>query len=194
LDASVWGQGRLTHRSCRHARALSSLGAPTSSAAAVNGMNVVVRQSSQAWDHPGTSPIPETTLSPIATSTMPDAAITEPTLLFRLSASVRDGMSAHALYEATRGVWKLGPRREQARLALAVVRGVVREVYEIHGWQRAGTDEYSTRPRTDVNRLDRWEFVGAGAPDGIRERYIGLAAHRYFSKGARNPVGYVNID
>ena len=45
-------------------------------------------------------------------------------------------MLANALYEATRGVWKVGERREYAHLALAVFEGVVREVYAIHDGSR----------------------------------------------------------
>jgi hypothetical protein len=54
-------------------------------------------------------------------------------------------MSDVALYEATRGVWKIGPRRAKARYALAVYQGVVQEVYEILNWDPAWTSPYSNR-------------------------------------------------
>ena len=51
--------------------------------------------------------------------------LTEPALLIRINQSYQEGMSDIALYEAARGVWRLGPRRERAHIALAVHRGVV---------------------------------------------------------------------
>jgi hypothetical protein len=60
--------------------------------------------------------------------------VTEPSILIRINRLYRYGMSIQELYEATRGVWKLGTRRVQAHYAFAVYRGVVREVYQIEGW------------------------------------------------------------
>ena len=82
--------------------------------------------------------------------------IVDPVLLIRINRRYRHGMSDRELYEATRGVWKLGPRRNGAKLALAVFEGVVREVFEIQNWHPAGTTSYQTR--TDIRSLDRWEF------------------------------------
>ena len=65
--------------------------------------------------------------------------VAEPSLLIRIPRLYREGMSARELYDATRGVWKLGRRREGAQLALAVESGAVREVYEIHEWHPAGS-------------------------------------------------------
>ena len=73
--------------------------------------------------------------------------IIDPVILIRINKTYRNDMSAHALYEATRGVWVVGPRRENAKLALAVFNGMVREVYEIREWQPAGTTAYTTRNR-----------------------------------------------
>lgn len=52
-------------------------------------------------------------------------------MLIRIPQLYRPGMSREALYEATRGHWKVGPRRERAEFAMAVAGGIVREVYEI---------------------------------------------------------------
>ena len=52
------------------------------------------------------------------------AEITDPVMLVRISRLFRPGMSDMALYEATRGVWRVGPRRDRARYALTVHQGV----------------------------------------------------------------------
>jgi hypothetical protein len=41
--------------------------------------------------------------------------IEEPAILFKIPQLFQHGMSDLALYEATRGYWKVGPRREGAR-------------------------------------------------------------------------------
>lgn len=40
-------------------------------------------------------------------------------------------MTKRELYEATRVVWKIGERRNNAQYAMAVYQGIVREVYKI---------------------------------------------------------------
>lgn len=102
-------------------------------------------------------------------------------------------MSSRDLYEATRGVWKLGRRREGAQVALAVQSGVILEVYEIHAWHPAGSTPYASRQYEDVNLPGRWEFTGAVAPTDVRDRYIGESVAQYLRPGARAPVLYVNL-
>ncbi|MBN1123350.1 MAG: hypothetical protein JXJ17_19930 [Anaerolineae bacterium] len=60
--------------------------------------------------------------------------IDEPTILIIVNRLFRYGMSAEELYEITRGNWVVGPRRNEAKYACTVYRGIVREVYRIHGW------------------------------------------------------------
>ncbi len=102
-------------------------------------------------------------------------------------------MSDVALYEATRGVWKIGPRRDHARYALAVHEGIVHEVYAIEHWQPALTTPYATRKLDPALARGRWEFVGKRAPDTIRKRYLGKSVGHYFKKGAQNPIRYINV-
>jgi hypothetical protein len=52
-------------------------------------------------------------------------------------------------YEATRGVWKVGPRREDVNFALAIYKGVVIEVFEIHDWHPAGSTTFLDNKLTD---------------------------------------------
>lgn len=103
-------------------------------------------------------------------------------------------MSDVALYEATRGVWRLGPRREKAHIALAVHRGIVLEVYAIHDWHPGDSTPYKTRTFDDPRRLSRWEFTGSKAPEGLRNKYVGKSVAGYFKRGSQTPVMYVNLD
>jgi hypothetical protein len=119
--------------------------------------------------------------------------IVDPVLLIRITQLYRDGMSARELYDATRGVWKVGSRREGARYALAVHDGVVREVYEITEWLPAGSTEYLAGRVTKDSHPGRWEFVGNVAPPAVRSRYLGASVAHYFRRGSQNPVRYVNV-
>ncbi len=76
---------------------------------------------------------------------------------------------------------------------MAVFLGVVREVYEISSWHRAGSTAYEFRTHERLGeRQDRWEFVGARAVDEIRERYVGRSVQAYFRRGQQSPVTYVH--
>jgi hypothetical protein len=57
--------------------------------------------------------------------------IKEPGIIIRINRLYRAGMSATELYDATRGVWVIGPRREKAKYAFAVFAGVIKDVPEI---------------------------------------------------------------
>lgn len=117
--------------------------------------------------------------------------IDEPSLLIRINQLYDPGMSDQELYDTTRGVWALGDRREMARLALAVFRGVVVEVYEIDQWHPAGTTPYGSRVIDMVRYRRRWEFTGSVAEEPVRTKYVGRSVADYFPQGAANPVMYV---
>jgi len=120
------------------------------------------------------------------------ARITEPAILIRINRLYRYGMSPVELYDATRSAWKLGPRKEGAELAFAVYEGVIREVYRITGWLKAGSTFNHRYGGQGRDRPGRWEFVGVIAEDRLRKKYV----NRYvgFAPGAQNPVSYVNLD
>jgi hypothetical protein len=63
----------------------------------------------------------------------------------------RSNMTAEELYEATRGIWVVGTRRENAEYVMAVYLGIVREVYRIQKWHPSVTLKYNTRESKDVN-------------------------------------------
>ena len=124
--------------------------------------------------------------------------ITEKAILIRISKSYHDQMSPIALYEATRGVWKLGDRRDEAEYAFSIADGKILEVYKIQSWHPAGSTSYYTRGHnTDsYGELDidgRVEFSGVLAEGDIRQKYINHDISHYFKQGMANPTIYVNI-
>lgn len=127
----------------------------------------------------------------LLTHTAPPADVTDPLLLITINRLYRSGMPADELYEATRGVWKIGERRSRAQYACAVFQGVIREVYTIERWQPAGTDIYRTRAAADCSIQGRWEFVGHPASKEIRERYCRRAVRHILGSSSQNPIRYV---
>ncbi len=101
-------------------------------------------------------------------------------LAFLLNSTYKSAMTELELFEATRGVWHNVPRGEEIKYAYATYGGLVKEVYEIHGWARAGTQQYFTRNISDESK--RWEFIGKKAPDDVRKKYIG----KVIQKGGRS--------
>jgi hypothetical protein len=102
-------------------------------------------------------------------------------------------MPKRALYEATRGVWKLNAQRVvRAKYALAVFEGIVCEVYEIKKWNPAGSSKYRTRSRQEVKRAGRLEFDGRIAQESVRRRYMDHSVRAYLPRGLQAPVVYVN--
>jgi uncharacterized protein len=117
--------------------------------------------------------------------------IFHPSVLIRINRLFRHDMSEQELYEATRGVWKIGPRRNTVHYAMAVYEGVVREVYQIEAWHRAGSTVYRTRSRSDVRGQGRWEFTGRKAPNSIRRRYVDRSVEGHLPARSQNPIAYV---
>jgi hypothetical protein len=119
-------------------------------------------------------------------------AVDVPALLIRINRLFRHNMTPQELYEATRGVWKLGARCTKAQYAFAVFEGVVREVYEIESWHPAATTPYVTRDAVKLMTNGRREFVGHVAEPAVRDRFFGRSVADYFHRGQQNPVVYVN--
>ena len=109
-------------------------------------------------------------------------------LLITINKLYRSDMTPEELYEATRGVWVIGPKRDGVGYAIAVYQGIAREVYRIRAWHPAGTLPYQFRPHDETKRPGRWEFEGEVADD-IRDEYVG----RFVGKGGQNPIRYANI-
>jgi len=119
------------------------------------------------------------------------AKITEPAILIRISRLYHYGIGEAELYDATRGVWVVGKRREKAEFALAVYQGIVREVYRISRWLPAGSTFSARNPR-GLHMRGRWEFVGTIAQEKIRRKYVDRSVAAHFREKGRNPITYVN--
>jgi uncharacterized protein len=117
-------------------------------------------------------------------------AVKEDAILIRINQLYRGDMGARELYEATRGTWKLGPRRYKARYAMAVYQGIVREVYRIEKWVPAGYSEYTTRKAEEIKKRGRWEFAGAFDKE-LSKRYVGKSVRKYFPRHSQSPVRFV---
>ena len=57
--------------------------------------------------------------------------IDESVMLIRINKTYSPTMSKQDLYDVTRGVWKVGDRRNAPSYAFAVYQGYVKEVYKI---------------------------------------------------------------
>lgn len=124
------------------------------------------------------------------------ANVTDPSLLIRINRQFQYGMSTEALYESTRGIWVVGERRNRARYAMAVYAGIIREVYEVESWHRAGSTNYATRSQAELAKQKdkRWEFVGHVALEPIRSRYVGRSVAHLFRVGQQSPVVGIGLD
>jgi hypothetical protein len=119
--------------------------------------------------------------------------IREPAIVIRINQLYHPKMTAAELYDATRGIWKVGSRRDKVKYAFAVFQGIVREVYEIKQWFPAGST-FTSRDFREFKSSDRSEFVGVVAPKHIRRRYVDRFVGYLFKQGNQNPIAYVNID
>lgn len=109
-------------------------------------------------------------------------------ILITINKLYRSNMTPLELYEATRGIWVVGPRRNRAEYAMAVYQGVVREVYRIQEWHTSGTLEYQTRDSSNFKSRGRWEFSGEVA-NAIRDEYVGFSV----GKSGQNPIRYMYV-
>jgi hypothetical protein len=109
-------------------------------------------------------------------------------ILITINRLYRSHMTQLELYETTRGMWKVGTRRNQAEYAMCVTHGVVREVYRIDQWFPAGTLTYQTRDSSTFKLSGRWEFSVEIAFD-MRDDFVGFSV----GKAGQNPIRYVNI-
>jgi len=105
-------------------------------------------------------------------------------ILFRIPGMWTLAMPATELYEATRGWWVLGERRNEAQYGFAVNKGVIREVYKIESWRKrtSGDREFVAGERA------RWGFNGEPAPE--MAYYRNTSVVHLFKKGAANPTMY----
>ncbi len=128
----------------------------------------------------------------------PTAKIDEPVILITVNQFYRRGMDSTMLYEITRGKWVIGVRRDKAKYALAVYKGIIREVYEIHRWEVAPNNDTDLKRSwaekhsiaTSTKQKNRWQFEGIVSLE--LQKYIGNSTENYQTLGAQNPIRYVN--
>ena len=87
-------------------------------------------------------------------------------------------VNKHGYYDATREGWVLKlEKAKNYKYVLAVVKGIVKEVFEVESW------EQSTSKRI--------EFNGKIAQENIRKFFIGKKIpEKYRKRGCANPVQY----
>ena len=124
--------------------------------------------------------------------TADEVTVTDNVIAITINKLFYTNITEKELYEATRGIWKLGKRRTKAQFAFAVFQGVVREVFEIHQWHESGTLVYSTRDASKFKEMKRWEFDGKIANDNTRNKYINKSIKSYITQGSQNPIKYIN--
>lgn len=116
--------------------------------------------------------------------------ITEDVIAIKINGSFRQGMSAPALYDATRGYWRVAPQKAaRARYAFSVYQGVIQEVYKVEGWLPAGSTPRPTLASAEAP-AGRYEFVGCPAEGPIRAKYVGKSLCGLYRRGEANPVKY----
>jgi hypothetical protein len=116
-------------------------------------------------------------------------------LMLRLNRHWRPNLSKGELYDITRGIWELGPRRETVVLVLAVAHGIVREVFIPESWYRAGTTPYEyVHPDMEEKHSGRWEFVGKPATQPEHREYLGKDVSWFYKKGEQTSRRYAGPD
>lgn len=125
------------------------------------------------------------------------AYISEPVLLITVNRLYKPDISPQVLYEITRGVWRVSERRNKAKYAFAVYKGIIREVYEIDSWHPAQDDSEDRKKwiedkniKVDKVTRQRWQFDGSVSLE--LRHYVGQSTLNYQVRGAQNPIKYVN--
>ena len=110
-------------------------------------------------------------------------------VVIKINRTYYDGMSAEALYDYTRGIWKRKIESVQvADYALSVVFGIVVEVYKIDHWMPALETKFTARKVDPKKASERIAFVGSVAEDSVRKRYIGKSVAKLYKYGDANSV------
>ncbi|MDE6743245.1 MAG: hypothetical protein K2J95_05130 [Lachnospiraceae bacterium] len=115
--------------------------------------------------------------------------IKENIVIIKINKSYREGMSETELYDVTRGCWKRKIASvEKADYAIAVVYGIVKEVYQIDEWLPAKNEVRETIPYNEVADAGRIIFKGRTADEKIRKRYRDYSVAGLFKRGEASPV------
>jgi hypothetical protein len=100
---------------------------------------------------------------------------------------------ASELYEATRKSWALNPERaNKARYAFCHYHWIVREVYELSGWNKCHDLQKLNNVWYKITNR-RFEFTWTIATKEVREKYLHKSIEQYFKPWSQNPIKYVNV-
>ncbi len=126
-------------------------------------------------------------------------AIDDPVVVINIHQQYPFVRNSDDLYQCTRGLWRLNPRRaENARYLLGVYQGLIKEVYEINQCIPATAESrryWEAKLLSQGRRMSpglnhgRYEFIGRVAPDEVRNKYVG---RRIPGRLTQNPVRYFN--
>lgn len=115
--------------------------------------------------------------------------IRENIVIIKINKSFREGMSKTELYDVTRGCWKRKIASvEKAEYALAVVYGIVKEVYQIDEWLLAENEVRETISYNEAVDAGRIIFKGRTADEEIRKKYLDYSVAGLFKRGEVAPV------
>jgi len=109
------------------------------------------------------------------------AVFKEPVILITINRQYHRDMGSQELYEATRKHWKISINRvANIKIACAVYRGIIREVYTIDEWRKS--------PK---KQSGRHYFIGQVSSLIIRNKYINKSVRESGKKAGQNPIKYV---
>jgi uncharacterized protein len=112
----------------------------------------------------------------------PKAVFDEPAILITINRAYYKGINSNELYEATRKHWNVNINRvANTKIACAVYRGIIREVYSINEWK--------TSPKKFKGRH---YFIGQVASPAIREKYRNKSVREDGKKAGQNPIKYAS--
>jgi len=115
--------------------------------------------------------------------------IRENIVIIKINKSYREGISETELYDVSRGCWKRKIASvEKADYALAVVYGIVKEIYQIDEWLPAENEVRETIPYNETADAGRIIFKGRIADEEIRKKYLDYSVAGLFKKGEASPV------
>lgn len=112
-----------------------------------------------------------------------------PAILIRPSRLYSPDAPPEELYEVTRKWWRVGSQRDKAVYAMAVINGVVREVWRISGWYARAEGDPGWEE--DEPGKPRWAFHGEVAHD--QAHFKGRSVAHYWKPGAQSPFVYAGL-
>ena len=94
------------------------------------------------------------------------------------------------LYEYTRGFWYNPPTDQNIKYAYATNNRIIKEVYEISHWVKAGTQPNFVRKIEGKSLSKKKEFIGKIADEDIRRLYVGEIIKCKFLQQGFGRVGH----